>query len=509
MQKLELKILCTEEGTKGYYTTLSHCWGAGVYCKTTTANLAFRRVSLNPSTLPRTFYEAALITQALGMRYLWIDALCIIQDDTADWEKEAAGMAAVYQGSALTIAASAARDGSLGCFVEPDAQTGRFRDPDDPAKRDARRPAFLSHPTQSVGSQPRPVTPAVALRRPPRHNHMSHRLLISEGISADDATFREPLLLRAWTVQERLLSPRIAHFTATELLWECAATFRCQCGRLQDLASSDDIRPLRLPPLMSQAALSSSPLWQWRQRSDLVRLWFRLVEMYSNRNLTFPSDRFPALSGLARTFRDRGMGTYLAGHWAIDDDDDDYLWLSLVWRPAKSDIWGHRPRPAVAPSWSWAYLGAPVYFPGLMLTDEERGAQRRHVTIHAYDCVPATADEFGRVAAGCLLVEGRLARHVAEQDATVSSTDGAAVSSESVGGDTRVYYLLWASWKGRAPPETQISYVLVLEREPSDGAGTGSEVFSRIGIDHYGGTGMETSLDKLFRDAPVRRFMLV
>jgi hypothetical protein len=70
------------------------------------------------SSLPRTFREAIAITRALGIAYLWVDSLCIIQDDDDDWRAESAKMGFVYEQAYCTIAATAASDGSQGCFAQ-------------------------------------------------------------------------------------------------------------------------------------------------------------------------------------------------------------------------------------------------------------------------------------------------------------------------------------------------------------------------------------------------------
>lgn len=66
--------------------------------------------------LPKTFQEAIALTRKLGVRYLWIDSLCIIQDDHHGWEVESAKMATIYSLSYLTIAATHAADSQQGCF---------------------------------------------------------------------------------------------------------------------------------------------------------------------------------------------------------------------------------------------------------------------------------------------------------------------------------------------------------------------------------------------------------
>lgn len=100
------------------YITLSHCWGGTLtpeHC-TMTDNLAARKLGIAFDSLPCTFQDAITITRRLGIRYLWIDALCILQDSKVDWAEESVKMATVYDNSFLTIAASASANKSGGCF---------------------------------------------------------------------------------------------------------------------------------------------------------------------------------------------------------------------------------------------------------------------------------------------------------------------------------------------------------------------------------------------------------
>ena len=77
------------------YAALTHCWGVGIAFKTTTATLADRIRGMDTGELPRNFRDAVTITRRLGLRYVWIDALCIVQDDSDDWKREAASMAEI------------------------------------------------------------------------------------------------------------------------------------------------------------------------------------------------------------------------------------------------------------------------------------------------------------------------------------------------------------------------------------------------------------------------------
>lgn len=132
--------------------------------------------------LRKTFRHAILITQKLGLRYLWIDSLCITQDSPLDWDKESSLMASVYGGSTINIAAAGAKDGSWGCFLKPAVFVGKVHVT---GTRDGIRKAWDIATTLHYSS----VT----------QSHLS---------------------TRAWAFQERILAPRTLHFTDTELFWE-------------------------------------------------------------------------------------------------------------------------------------------------------------------------------------------------------------------------------------------------------------------------------------------------
>jgi len=104
-------------GELGAYITLSHCWGSSKQFTTTKTTLASRKAGIDYELLPKTYQDAIFITRLLGIRYLWIDSLCICQDDNGDWQRESAKMGLVYSNAYLTIAAASAKDSSVGLFT--------------------------------------------------------------------------------------------------------------------------------------------------------------------------------------------------------------------------------------------------------------------------------------------------------------------------------------------------------------------------------------------------------
>ena len=100
------------------YATLSHCWGNLPIVRLTNTSLASMMEGLPMSELSETFKDAMFITSRLGVRYLWIDSLCIIQDSVRDWQQESALMGSVYSNAICNIAATGAPNGLAGCFTE-------------------------------------------------------------------------------------------------------------------------------------------------------------------------------------------------------------------------------------------------------------------------------------------------------------------------------------------------------------------------------------------------------
>lgn len=318
-----------------HYLTLSHCWGATRALTTETATLAQRLQGIPISTMPRTFADAVRITRRFGVRYLWIDALCIIQDDKSDWEIQAAEMASIYRNALFTI--SAANKG--GCF----------------AKRDG----YLLRPHQID---------------PPIFGSDSH---LKNFVRAyvQHVPKSEKLSKRAWILQEQVLSSRTLIFDVDQIHWRC-----CSC-----IASE------RHPGMRSvinydylsqfQQSLFDGPSWgregdAWAEvlatpsQSSLRTVWHDMVEMYTSRALTKQTDRLAAIHGLADAMSQATGRTYLAGLWR------EHLQLDLAWARPKpslvqvrspSHTTDHSPAEAgadaLAPSWSWASLNSRIVFP--------------------------------------------------------------------------------------------------------------------------------------------------
>ncbi|KAF4628632.1 hypothetical protein G7Y89_g9519 [Cudoniella acicularis] len=287
----------------GSYVALSHCWGLHQIITTTAMTFEDRKKDIPFSALSKTFQEAVRTTVRLGIRYIWIDSLCIIQDSGSDWEYESSKMGLVYQNAILTISASAASDGLKGCFF----------------------------PRESGGPQP------VEILYDKEGQCRKGGVYIQGRVpTLDEDLTQAPLNKRAWTLQERLLSKRILHCCASQLYWECVTTCFSESG-------------LEFPPAYGLPRILEEP----KKNKDIIKdfqsphwRWVRLLAVYSERALTKDFDKLPALSGLASEFAKRTGDEYLAGLWK------QFLPVGLLWEVKNKAA--SRRVPGRAPSWSWA-----------------------------------------------------------------------------------------------------------------------------------------------------------
>jgi len=122
-----VRLYVTGEGQeRGFYACLSHCWGGVVPIRTTSKTLHhFETRGIPWDAFPKTFQDAVDMTRRLGLRYLWIDSLCILQDDIDDWRHEGSKMAEIYSGSYITLAATSAPRSDAGLYQSSSTHRGK------------------------------------------------------------------------------------------------------------------------------------------------------------------------------------------------------------------------------------------------------------------------------------------------------------------------------------------------------------------------------------------------
>ncbi len=351
----------------GTYAALSHSWGGNVTLTLTDSNIAQLQKGVALELFPRTFRHAIEVCRSLDISYLWIDSLCIIQTSKADWDVQGSKMAEVYSRCFCVIAA----DGAQNCAE-----------------------GFLRSPRRNLKSMKIPcpattVDPAGSLTDIfvyARERGYGNRDVFDHHVWEADP--RSKLSTRGWVLQESILAPRLLHFTAEETTWECKTTSRCEC-RVRRHHHRYEI-PLR-------QRLRAQP----NHNTD----WPYLVQEFSCRDLTYPSDRLPAISGLASWVQPPPSDvTYYAGLWS-DSLPQTLFWfcishnpdLPVVPRPSR------RVDPPCAPTWSWASITGRVVMPSEPLDKPNM----RDIQVF---CPPSGPNKYGGVSNGWLRASAYILR---------------------------------------------------------------------------------------------------
>jgi hypothetical protein len=343
--------------SNSHYAALSYCWGIQMDTtyKTTLSTLEKRKDRIEFTDLPLTYRHAVEVTRNLGLRYLWIDALCIIQGCLADWQHESARMADVYGGSFLTISADWSSNSNSGCY---NSLVGRG-----------------NIDTQQL----------ICVRSQLSDSRKSSLYF---GVSFDPSLeYLEALALfkRAWACQERLLSPRILHYTDEQLLWECRRAFCAEDGIPRQ---HESVFPGFVPKMRV-----------FGTNGEKLDLWYnRIIDIYSKGELTIPIDRLPAMSALARIWAQDLQSPYLAGMWLHG------LWIALCWYRLGDNELTVSPTDYIAPSWSWASVNASVKW----LIQSNGMFEEQSVRIEEASVELDGEDPFGRVLRGSIRLSGHI-----------------------------------------------------------------------------------------------------
>lgn len=384
------------QGESGEYAALSYCWGPGAPgLITTRKNYHSHLEGIEIQSLPKTIRDTIHAAKKLDLQYLWVDRLCIIQDSAEDWAQEAALMCEVYSGATLTLSADGSNSATQGLFQTNQAlsklEYRTYIDPDGY------------------------VTPMVLIKPQP-HPTVSGRAL----------DLSQPIDLRGWTMQERLMSRRVLHFTSDEMAWECDTLTECECRR----ESGPSNRELSLG--------------RKHDMQSIYDTWRLVVRAYAKRSLAHESDKMPALRGLVDRFQHfmaQASGTgpeeYLAGLWKADlvaqlawkppspsdleafmkatnrrnvesigdtTTEDMEAWMAVLGDRNKQGDW-HEPGGYVAPTWSWAHLRGPFSY----LTCLPRTPFVSYVDVIEAQTVSVIPDEpTGQLCSGSITLHGHV-----------------------------------------------------------------------------------------------------
>jgi hypothetical protein len=338
--------------TVAKYLALSYRWGNANPLQLQTSTIQEMKRGIDWEMLPALFRNVIYVCRKLEISYLWIDALCIVQNNEHDRAVQCTKMSKIYMNSFVTLAAASVVDSSQRLWRADQAP---------------------------ISALPGSSIQVISAQRPKHSSDILHS--------------------RGWAYQEFLLGPRILEFHTSDVKLHCRSqgggTFS-DLENLSEVGRSDSnpynfryvwtniFRPLgyRVGPVHTRTA---------------AMIWAEAVHMYSFRELTLEADKLPALSGLAALYSDIVFppDTYLAGLWKSQ------LTFLLGWEATETPGRMAIPDQYTAPSWSWASIKRPV--------DYENHKSRGKFVFWEVDleireayCKPKGANPFGEVTQGHL-----------------------------------------------------------------------------------------------------------
>ncbi|KAL8910062.1 MAG: hypothetical protein Q9171_004616 [Xanthocarpia ochracea] len=265
--------------------------------------------------LPQTFRDAICVTRNLGYRYLWIDSLCIVQDDPKDWDTVSRDIASIYSNCVLTIAALWGQDTNSGCFIE--------RDP-------LRTQACRIGDWWGLG----------LFVLPPHHKRGQIIDRVEPG----------PLLKRRWVLQERLLSRRTLYYGPWELNWKCQQSEANESESaiapgLSDETLKSRFRNLHVHNLGKIGFGMIEDNYNKEGYRSALEIWNAIQSLYWESSLTYHSDSLVAISGITSAMRAVSGMRFASGLWI------DLAHTELLWSVSNS---GETTRASMFGTWCWA-----------------------------------------------------------------------------------------------------------------------------------------------------------
>jgi Heterokaryon incompatibility protein (HET) len=283
------------------YTALSYCWGGPQPVLLTTENLPRMRENIPFDSLPNTIQDAIKVTRGLGIQFLWIDALCIIQEgDDEDKLREIGVVGRLYKNATVTIFAASAKSVSEG-FLQP-------------------RPTHASHLLPLACPDGRQGIAQLILNA--THNPMN------------------PLNTRGWTLQESLLSPRKLIYGEKELVWDCEMELEFPTSFF-DLSWSFHLPRETFEP---NSRLSIPKAHE---------IWGSVVYESTGRRLSFPEDRLAAVTGVTAELQSVCQDECIFGLWH-NNFIRQLCWVRAGPPESASAALTEKGILHCAPEWSWA-----------------------------------------------------------------------------------------------------------------------------------------------------------
>lgn len=406
--------LRSSKGQYGRYVALTHTWGETETLTTTSKTITERMQAIALSEMPKSFRDAVIVTRRLGVQYLWIDSLCILQDSATDWENEAAKMSEVYSNSVLTISAASANNSHVGFLTA--------RDPFEQLTCE------LQHLAPDSGNARR----LQAVWPPPVNG-------------------TNVLSTRGWNLQELILSPRIIHYTISQdrmngqMIWECQTHTEAENG---SKALMFGILSKNIKRCLKTAAGGSLSI------RAMYKCWYYIARQYSYRRLRYASDKLPALSGVAAQIQAGSGDYYLAGLWKGD------VVGGLLWAASTTEKL-QRTTEYRAPSWSWASVEGAIYYEGILAWNSEDLGVPPEFELEVLDAQskPAGLNPFGAVHGGHITIRGLLKFTPFSRTANCIDWSYSFYASESEISVGR------ARFDERDPPTEEVVWLLLISKE--------------------------------------------
>lgn len=356
-----IRLLCPD-GKRGEWAALSHCWGKESFLTAMTSNIAALQSQIDLSSLPLTFRDAITVTKQLGIRYLWIDSLCILQDLPKDWQAEAACMPNIYRNARAVIAAAATDSSPKG---------------------------FLGEREWTASSNPCEI-------RVPSGGKVG-KVNFDDNFFGDYAGDNNNTLVhRAWCFQEINLSHRLVTFDKLQM------SFTCLRHGLFEFRDSED--PVRREERNLFLERFQEPLAEndERRARQLVNTWYDLLADYTKRSLTYPNDKLVAISGISNIVGQCFQSDYYAGLW------QKFLPQALLWSPYDEETLPFPPHIATrppsyrAPSWSWAAVESPIS----CFICRESFIKKPLSEVLKIETTLVGPDKYGQVSNGYIIIKG-------------------------------------------------------------------------------------------------------
>ncbi|KAI1825909.1 heterokaryon incompatibility protein-domain-containing protein [Xylaria intraflava] len=310
-------VITRDSGIQAPYVALSYCWGRGGQSQPVLndQNLEELLSYIDEEQLPKVHRDAFQLTRDLGYRYIWIDALCIIQRHKEDWENESKRMSHVYGSAELTIIAGRAAD-CEGGFLE-----NRLRHSAGPCSIPFLGEEAPGHADYLIGNR--------------KLGEMGE--LGSVWITLPRSLEDGPVSERGWCFQEVMLSSRAIIFGKEQIRFQCqelssredGSVDRSPLYRVQNAQYRiHPPAPLDSSPSNSESELDAEKTYDKELRRWGLAYWYKdILLQYTRRETTDASDVFAALSGLVQDAKSKIRSRYIVGLWEVD------MVRGLLWKP--------------------------------------------------------------------------------------------------------------------------------------------------------------------------------